>query len=216
MRQLVLDLRPSPSPRFDNFVSGPNQALLAALQQQIAARDGSVLYLWGSPGSGRSHLLQAAVQACAGQRPAHYAQAAVTPVETGALLAIDDVEQLSADAQIELFRSLIGAREAGACLVLAGNAPPAALPLRPDVASRIAQGLVFEIQPLDDAARADLLGCHARERGFALDDSIVQWLLRHGQRDLPWLLAVLDALDEASLAHGRRVTLPLVREILAS
>jgi len=47
-----------------------------------------------------------------------------------------------------------------------------------------------------------------------LDPDLVQYLLRHGQRDLPSLLAAVDALDERSLALHRLPTLPLLREVL--
>jgi DnaA family protein len=40
------------------------------------------------------------------------------------------------------------------------------------------------------------------------------YLLHHGRRDLPSLLAVLDALDRYSLQTKRQITLPLVREVL--
>lgn len=42
-----------------------------------------------------------------------------------------------------------------------------------------------------------------------------QWLVTHSYRDMPSLMALLDALDTYSLARKRAVTLPLVREMLA-
>ena len=38
--------------------------------------------------------------------------------------------------------------------------------------------------------------------------------LRHGRRELSSLLAVLDALDTASLERKRPITLPLLREMM--
>jgi DnaA family protein len=40
-------------------------------------------------------------------------------------------------------------------------------------------------------------------------------LLRHARRDLPSLLAMLDALDRYSLETKRAITVPLVRELIA-
>ena len=53
-----------------------------------------------------------------------------------------------------------------------------------------------------------------RDRGLRLEPEIVQYLLRHGRRDLTSLLRTLDALDAASLERKRAITLPLLREVL--
>jgi DnaA family protein len=47
-----------------------------------------------------------------------------------------------------------------------------------------------------------------------IDAALVDYLLHHGRRDLPSLLAVLDALDQISLEQQRPLTLPLLREVL--
>ncbi|MCK7496103.1 MAG: hypothetical protein MZW92_38055 [Comamonadaceae bacterium] len=49
-----------------------------------------------------------------------------------------------------------------------------------------------------------------------MEHGIIDYLLRHGERDLPSLMAVLDALDRVSLEQQRPVTLPLLREALGS
>lgn len=219
MRQLLLNIRPHIDCRLDNFVVGDNSQLLASLALHLNKRDGSVLYIWGAASSGRSHLLLAAQDAAAklGTRPVHYLakadaeQLAPTP---DALWMIDDVDQADAAAQAALFRLLIGTREAGNAVLVAAALPPTALALRDDVSSRLAQGLSFEIKPLNDEQKHHAMRQHSEARGLKMSDDVFHYLLRHGRRDMPWLMAVLDALDEASLTLGRRITLPLVRELL--
>lgn len=216
--QLTLDVRPPQTPSFENFVIGPNKGLLVALRQQLDAHDGSWLYVWGAPGTGRTHLLRAAVaEAEAAHRPAYYltaSEGARLDMMENLLAALDDVDQLDSDGQAALFRALIQAREARGTLLLAGGCAPQKLKMREDVRTRIGQALIFEIKALDDAAKGALLIQHAAERGISLDADIVEYLLRHGSRDQRWLMSVLDALDDASLTQGRPVTLPLLREIL--
>ena len=53
--------------------------------------------------------------------------------------------------------------------------------------------------------------CHASGRGFTLSTEIIQYLLHHGRRDLPSLMAIVDALDRYSLQTKRPITLPLLR-----
>ena len=219
MRQLLLNIRPQIDCRLDNFVAGDNTQLLDALHQHLNKRDGSILYIWGAPSSGRSHLLRAAQDAAAklATRPVHYlAQANAEQLQpaSDALWIIDDVDQADADAQAALFRLLIGTREAGNALLVAAACPPKALVMRDDVSSRLAQGLSFEIKPLNDEQKHCAMRQHSEARGLQMADDVFHYLLRHGRRDMPWLMAVLDALDEASLTLGRRITLPLVRELL--
>ena len=224
MKQLVLDIRPDAPPTLENFVAGANTELVAtvslrtspAMAAQLPARH---IYLWGAPGSGRSHLLRAAVDAArTAGRPAHLLAAATVeadlPETPDALLAIDDVDQLGAAAQIALFNAFNRARGNGQSLLLCGPAAPLGLALREDLRTRIGQSLIYQVQPLDDTARAEILATLAARRGLRLADEVVDFLLRHGRRELSSLREVLDALDRASLEHKRPITLPLLRDMI--
>jgi DnaA family protein len=177
------------------------------------------VFLWGAPGCGRTHLLKASVAAALeAARPALYLPAeevtVALPETSGLLLAIDDVEHLSPTAQIALFNAYNRAPALGQTLLLAGHCAPLKLHLREDLRTRIGQCLIFETRPLDDATRSEILCSIARRRGLHLNDEVVAFLLRHGSRELPRLLAVLDALDRASLERKRPATLPLLRELM--
>ncbi len=198
MRQLALGISPPPDPSFDNFVIGANGELVARLRELADGRLAeSIFYLWGETGSGRSHLLAAAARAAA--RP---------------LVVADDVERLDEAQQRALFNRINEARESGHAVLAAGDAPPAQLPLREDLRSRLAWGLVYLLKPLTDAERAHYLRSEAERRGMRLGDEVVRYLLNHVRRDLPSLGAILDRIDRLSLEQQRPVTLPLVREAL--
>lgn len=223
MRQLVLDLRADKAPTLDNYVVGDNAELLAALARlaapSAAGAPSSHLYLWGASGSGRTHLLAASVaQALAAGRPAVLLSARAVgeelPQPEGGLLAVDDVEQLDESAQIALFNAFNRARHGGRNLLLAGATAPLGLALREDLRTRIGQTLVYQVRPLDDDTRAGILAAIAERRGLRLGADVVGFLLRHGRRELPCLVAVLDALDAASLERKRPVTLALLRELM--
>src|SRR5436190_1859256 len=95
-------------------------------------------------------------------------------------------------------------------------APPAQLPLREDLRTRLAWGLVYQLKPLTDAEKALYLRAEAGRRGLRLSDEVVWYLLNHLPRDLGSLHRVLEVLDRYSLASQRAVTLPLVREALSA
>jgi DnaA family protein len=194
MKQLALGISPPPQPTLENFVPGANAELLARLNELSTGKfSESVLYLWGEPGSGKSHLLQS----CA-----------------GAARVADDVEKLDEAAQIGLFNAINAARESGGAVLAAGNAPPAQLALREDLKSRLAWGLVYQLRPLTDEERAAYLRAEAARRGMQLPEEAVAWLMTRMRRDLRSLAAVLDRVDQVSLELKRPITLPLLREAL--
>ena len=197
MQQLVLNIGPALEPDFDNYVAGPNAEAVAAVRG-FAARSTreAVMYLWGEPGSGRSHLLRAAAKRNAG------------------LAITDDVETLDAPAQQRLFAAINAAREGSAPVLAAGRAPPARLALREDLRTRLAWGLVYQLKPLTDEDKTVHLRAQAARRGLRLPDEVLAYLLSRLPRDLPSLNAVLEALDRYALATRRPLTLPLVREAL--
>ena len=193
MRQRALDISPPPQPTLDNFVPGANAELLARLREFQAGKfTDNVLYLWGESGSGKSHL----VAACAG------------------LTVADDVEKLDEASQIGLFNAINEARQSGGSVLAAGTTPPAQLPLRDDLKSRLAWGLVYQVRPLSDEQRSEYLRAEAARRGLQLPDEVVSYLMTRMRRDLRSLTAVLDRVDQVSLELKRPITLPLLREAL--
>ncbi len=217
-RQLLLDLKPEQPPTLNNFVTGANDELLRRLRNLCETHSFDATYIWGPPGSGKSHLLAAAAACASGQRPVVFLQGAQAGDELspapGSLLVIDDVQLLGPAAQVALFRAFNAARFLGLALLLAGNDPPLRLTLREDLRTRIGQTLIYEIQSLSDEEKAAALWRHAIERGMLMDAGVVHYLLRHGRRDLPSLMAMLNHLDRASLEQKRPPTLPLLRELM--
>ena len=213
-QQVLPNIRPPQTASFDNFVAGSNGELLTQLSNWIADAETRPVYLWGNTGSGRSHLLQAvATQTGAVVLPGSAMGGDFTPPDASRVI-VDDVETLSPEAQIALFRCFNDQRPRGLRLLLSGGSAPLHLPCREDLRTRIGQALIYEVKPLTDAEKASALLYHAAQRGMKVDDHIIEYLLRHGRRDLPSLMAVLDALDQQSLEQKRPVTLPLLREIL--
>ena len=221
LKQLAFDFSIATAPTLDNFVTGCNAELVATLRGVLAGeRQERFIYLWGGMGSGRTHLLEAMVTALAraGVGAAYQAGDAELPDELRGIsaVAIDDVDRLGEDAQIALFNLYNALREKGGTLIAAGSVAPAQLALRPDLVSRLAWGLVYEVHALTDAEKTRALADRAAARGFTLQPDVSQYLLTHARRDMPALLATLDALDRYSLEAKRPVTVPLLRELLAA
>jgi DnaA family protein len=213
--QLILDICPDTPPDFDNYLPGPNAEALAAVREHAAGRTREpVLYLWGEAGVGKSHLLRAWCRA----------NAAVPvfplPEPPQRLVVVDDVDQLDGDNQIRLFSLINAAREDAGRVIASGPLPPAQLiespapAFRADLATRLAQGLVFRLHALSDADKRTALIARAEARGLRLPDDVLRYLLTHCRRDLPNLLMLVDLLDTCSLSRKRPASLPLLKEIL--
>lgn len=239
-RQFALDINQAPKPSLHNFLPNGNEALIDSLNQSIAgwsssskttshSIEGRWFYWWGTDGAGCSHLLSAmANQAEQHQvgliqlspnepsgwvNAEHKLTAAVSSAPI--IMTLDDVDRLDTHQQASLFRLLNLVHASPHSFVyLSGHAPPAQLTLREDLRTRIGWGLIFEVHPLSDSEKIEALSRAAKERGLVLSNEVLPWLIHHFYRDMPSLMALLDALDAYSLETKRAITLPLVRELL--
>ena len=198
MRQLLLDLTRAPAPTFANFVQGRNAELFRALEAALREEaPEAVLYMWGETGAGKTHLATAFREATEARR---------------GFRVIDDVERLGEDEQAALFNAFV---DRGFRFLLASaSVAPGDLPIRKDLATRLATGLTYRVSPLTDEEKRAALAAHARTRGFALSEEVSSYLLTHARRDMGSLMAALDALDRHSLETGRPITVPLLKAAL--
>jgi DnaA-homolog protein len=241
-KQFALDIGHTPKASLENYLPGKDRALISSLQtlcnswkQGIPKEINNPLnhrwmYWWGPEGSGRTHLLEAMTNA------AEYAglkSCSLTPTEPitwvrleeqitalaqndqASIITVDDVDRLDERLVGALFRILNTVQASkNIHIFIAGNAAPANLELREDLRTRLGWGLVFQTQLLDDDEKIQALEQTAKARGLVLSPEVIPWLLNRFYRDMPSLMALIDALDAYSLETKRAVTLPLVRELL--
>ena len=219
MRQLLLDWGAARPQTLDSFVIGRNQEL-AALLRRIAGHDTSspdqrFITIWGDPGAGKSHLLNA-LKAGGNARLLSPELSSREFVWSPAyrLYLIDDCERLNERQQHALFNLYNQVQDTGGTLVAAAVQPPAQLALREDLRTRLGWGLVYQLHGLTDEEKIDALSQSAQARGLALSTGVLPYLLTHFRRDMQSLSAMLDALDRYSLETQRPLTMPLLRELL--
>jgi DnaA family protein len=128
---------------------------------------------------------------------------------------LDRCEALDAAAQHAAFALFVEAGTHAVPWLAAGRLPPVDLPLRDDLRTRLGWGHVFALQPLSEAETRAALRREADRRGIFLSDEVMDHLLTRFERDLGTLMALLDRLDDYSLARGRAVTVPLLKLMLA-
>jgi len=222
---MALDIAAAPRPAFEGFVAGRNAAVLELFRAWGVQRPlpQAPIYLWGPAGAGKTHLLQAACQVARGRGHAVGWLDAASAADQGFdpswdAIVLDEVHRYDSPLQHTAFNWFINAltpEDGRARAVLAAGAlPPADLPLREDLRTRLAWGDVFELKPLTDDERKAALRQAARARGLALSDEVLDYVLSRFARDLGSLMGLLDQLDRYALQTRRAITIPLVRAML--
>jgi DnaA family protein len=236
LQQIPLNIRLDREATFANFFvsdASPNGQVLAALQELCSCEVGCTneeryVYLWGVPGAGTSHLLQAACQQVQNSgRMAQYLPLAevgtldpsslLDGLEMVDLLCLDDIQDVTGHPEWDgaLFALFNRIREQHSCLLIAAKCAPKDLKCSlPDLASRLTWGLTRRLAILNDTEKPLALQKRAAIRGLDLGDEVAAFLLRHGKREPRELFACLDALDHVSLAEKRRLSIPFVKEVL--
>jgi DnaA family protein len=231
--QLALNLRLRDASSFENYFVARNREAVERLQQAVRSLSAaphapaSWLYLWGEPGTGKTHLLEAACRAAQEQGSAplyvplaekiSFTTALLEDIEQVPLVCVDDVDAIAGDATWEaaLFALYEHLRAHGGMLVLAAHSSPAAIGLKlADLATRLAAGLVYQLQPLSDAEKIAALRLRAQRRGLEMTEEVANYLLTRFPRDMHSLFALLDKLDSATLAAQRRLTIPFLRGLV--
>ena len=216
MNQLIFDFAERGYPGFDKFLGTENAELVYVLQH----KHDPFIYVWGEEGAGKSHLLRAWVaQALDAGKKAVYIDAAATPLTEAAFeaeyLAIDQIEKLGNEEQAFLFAVFNRFRNSGkGFLLLSSEHTPQQLIIREDLRTRMAYCLVYEVKPLTDREKIDALVSMAAARQVTIDPEIFEYLLNHWRRDMDSLMQMLDTLDNYAVTMGKRITLPLLRQLL--
>jgi DnaA family protein len=220
MQQIALDIGLRTPPTLDNYFPGPNAAALAHLQQWLPARsDTAPTYVWGPEGSGKTHLLQAAMAGlrAQGHTVGYLNSETQEPAafdESWAAVVMDDVHLYGDALQHTAFSWFVQAHTLQRPVLAAGRLAPVDLALREDLRTRLGWGHVLGLQLLDEAQSRAVLRQVADARGLVLSDEVMDFTLRRFSRDLGSLMQLLDGLDRYALQTQRALTIPLVKSML--
>jgi DnaA family protein len=227
-QQLTLNVQLRDDATLDNFLAADMaKAALSAVSDQLSPGGEPLIYLYGSPDTGKSHLLQAACHH-AGAKPTLYLPlsdlTAYPPdqvlqgVEAMTLVALDDIHAVMGNAAWEeaLFHLFNRARENNCRLLVSAQSSPRNLHMDlADLRSRLSWACVFQLHSLDDVDRQSVLRFRAQKRGLDLPVEVANYISDRGPRTLVDLLDLLDQLDNASLVEKRALSIPFVKKALS-
>jgi len=217
--QIPLALKPPRRPSFDNFVAGPNQAVVATLSQ--ASESGDWYFLAGPGGSGRSHLLSAFfADRCRRGEQAHFIglgkpqQRLLLEHADGAWVVLDDVDVLAGDYEAErlLFNALNRWRAGRTGVVMSGAGRDGFR--LPDLRSRLGQATRLTLRPLEESELAELVLRLAAEQEVPLGRGVVDYILSRAPRNAGRIAELVVAGAHRALTERRTLSVPLVRDLL--
>lgn len=225
--QFSLRIKLRDEARFANFHEGRNGAVVSRIQSWLELENPEPMLLCGDSGVGKSHLLNAACLAFEQQgldalylslsEAAALAPEALEGFERVDLLCLDELEALPATAEwqealLHLYNRVL---DSGGHLLVASRTPPGTQSWAlADLGSRLRALPVVQLGLPRDEDRHAMLTARASSRGLILPDEVAGYILRRAPRDTGELLGILERLDDASLQHQRRLTVPFVKHIL--
>ena len=225
MKQIALDIGLATGPTLSSFFAGPNEAALRHLELLVGDKSSSgtrspvPTYLWGSEGSGKTHLLKAVQDALRELGAAvGWLDASVQEPpefnERWSAVLIDDVQLYTVVQQHAAFNWFVNAQTQQIPVLGAGSLPPADLKLRDDLRTRLGWGHVFQLQVLSELERRAVLRQAADARGVVLGDEVMDFMLTRFSRDLGSLMELLDLIDGYALQTKRGITIPLIKSMM--
>lgn len=216
---------------FDSFFAGEKLHFAkTSLETSVREQRRDCIYLAGAEGSGKSHLLQAACNlAIELDRSAIYLplrelkdfppEHVLEGVASIDVIAIDDVDAIVGNEpwQEAVFHLYNQRFSAGRPLYFAAAKPARLLALElADLQSRLAACLAFQLTDMDDDEKAAFLQFLAKRRGMELNLACANYIIQRYSRSNGDIIKVLEQLDQATLIAKRKITVPFIKELLAS
>jgi len=230
-RQLILDVRLDNSIALENFIHCASTALtLNALENFLS--DNSLidfLFLWGKKGVGKEYLVQAVNNEFIKNKKKTafllisndrlQLNEVVSELNNIDLLIIENVHLLpdKMDWEKALFNLINISLSKGLKLLFTSEIFAKDLSIKlPDLKSRLIAFTAVEVPEVSDQEKIFALQESADRKGILLEERTLNYILTHTSRSLSDLLKLLADLDSYSLEKQRKLSVPLVSELLSN
>jgi len=231
-QQLTLDIQLDESVDLQNFISCQSTNLTLEALKNFIKTESLIksLFLWGKVGSGKEYLLQAVNKRFIDD---NLKTAYISFLDPGILknpdvliglgsldvVFIKDFQALPKDSnwEISLFNLINTCLLENTKLFFSSDIVAKDIEIKlPDLKSRILAFTAVEIPEITDEEKTKALFESATRKGIDLDQRTLRYILNHTSRSLSDLLRLLSELDAFSLEKKRKLTVPLVKELLAN
>ena len=202
------------------FVPLGSEGLVKALSN----KDGDDIVITGKKGFGKSYLLQSmcndhssdsfSVSYIPLREAIKLQPELLDGLESLDLVCIDDLEKIASNKewQVACFNLINHCSESGCRLIF--SCMEGEDDFFPDLLSRLKKMTNYKINPTPDSQLADALKFIASNLRIPIKDKEINFLLNTCSRDLPKLIVSLKEIDSLSMESKRKITIPLIKELL--
>ena len=226
---------------FENFVNGPSNQFAHASCLAVADAPGqhyNPLFLYGSSGLGKTHLLHAVGNAVIKNKH----EAVITYITSERftnemiyclrfnkmwdfrrkyrncdVLLVDDIQFISGKdrTQEEFFHTFNALYEAKKQIVVTSDIFPQDIPdIEDRLRNRFQWGLIADIQPPDVEHRVAILMTKAEKQGIKLENQVAEYIAQHAKGNVRILEGALHRVIAFATLQGRNIDIQLASEIL--
>jgi DnaA family protein len=206
------------------YCSQENDHLISLLMDSNFVDD---LFIYGTKQSGKTFLLQAMCNSYSSmgksslyvplKKVMNYGVEIFESLENIDLICIDGIEQVisKTEWEKEIFNLINKALISKSRLILTSSKDLKSLNfLLPDLESRIKKIQSYELYPIDDKDIIDALKYISQFKSINLGDKEAKYLVTYSQRDISNLIQILESLDQLSMEMKRKITIPLIKEVI--
>ena len=212
--QLVMPFAPVTSYAPEDFIRGAANEEALTLIERWPDWPYSIMLIHGPRGSGKTHLahLFAARTRATMLDAARVGTAPADQLLTGNhAWVLDDITQVQDPAA--LAQLINHARARGDYMLLTAPAPASALPFTlPDLTSRLNMLPATALAAPDDALLTGVLAKAFADRQLRVTPEVLQYAISRLERHYDAVQQFAERVDALSLARGRAITLPLIRD----
>ena len=226
---------------FDNFIVGSSNKLAHAASVAVANHPTAYnpLFLYGSSGLGKTHLMKAVANEIKRTKPEFniilikgedFTNELVRSIEkkttakfkekyrNADMLLIDDIQFIAGkvSTQEEFFHTFNSLYDAGKQIILTSDRPPKDIQhLEERIQSRFEGGLIVDIQPPDTELRIAILKRKAQLMDVHLSDDVLNFLGENVKSNIRQLEGVIKKLGAYSFVNGTKITVDTARNVLS-
>lgn len=226
---------------FETFVTGPSNRFAHAAALSVAetpAHSYNPLFVYGSAGLGKTHLLRAIANYVETNYPAYRIRYISTEellnefvdaIKNGTtsefkrrfreidVLLVDDIQFMEGKEQLqeEFFYTFNTLHEANRQIVLSSDRPPDAIATLEDrLRSRFKMGLITDIQPPDLETRLAIVRKKAEQSNTPIPDVVLEFIVAHITNNIREIEGALNRVTAYANLNRTTPTLAMAKEVL--
>jgi len=199
----------------DFLVSACNAAAVAWLDRW-PQWPSPFLVIYGEKGCGKTHLASVFQAVTHARLLDSVTEDPYDTLGEATVAVLEDADEIAVSNPRALFHLYNYAKEQGRHVLLTAHRPPVEWSVSlADLRSRLGAASVVGIEAPDDGLLRALLVKLFADRQVMIDEDVVSFIVKRIPRSFDAVQKSVAVIDRVALAQKRRITIPLVRDVLA-